>query len=72
MQTKTKTYEVKISETAYYTLTVMASSASEAKNLVRDINKGHASISDFQPDQNGGSCPSRYGNVVVKSVQEIV
>jgi hypothetical protein len=65
-----KTVEVEVYEKAYYTLRVTASSESEARKLVRNINKGHACLSDFQPEQNGGSCPSCYGNVIIQSVKE--
>jgi len=66
-----KTFEVQIYEKVYYTLTVSAQTESEARKLVRGINKGNSCISDFQPDQNGGSCPSNFGNVVIQSVQSI-
>ena len=71
-ENKNKKFKVEIYEKAYYTLSVEASSEVEARKLVRGINKGHAIISDFQPDQNGGSCPSSYGNVVIQSIQEEV
>ena len=65
-----KTFKVEVYEKVYYTLEVSATSAQAAKRLVREINNGNACISDFQPDSNGGSTPSHYGNVVIQKVEQ--
>jgi len=64
-------FKIEVYEKTYYTLEVSASSIQAAKKLVRGINKGHAIISDFQPNSNGGSTPSCFGNVVIQSIEKI-
>ena len=65
------TFKIEVYEKTYYTLEVSASSIQAAKKLVRGINGGTASISDFQPGSNGGSIPSCFGNVVIQSIEKI-
>lgn len=62
-----KQYKVIVKETVSYELTVDASSQTEARKKIREINHGHATLSDFAPD---GLSPLHYGNVVIESVKE--
>jgi len=64
-------FKIEVYEKTYYTLEVSASSIQAAKKLVRGINDGFASLSDFQPNSNGGSTPSCFGNVVIQSIEKI-
>jgi hypothetical protein len=64
-------FKIEVYEKTYYTLEVSASSIQAAKKLVRGISEGRASISDFQPNSNGGSIPSCFGNVVIQSIEKI-
>ena len=71
VQARESTFKIEVYEKTYYTLEVSASSIQAAKKLVRGINGGTASISDFQPGSNGGSIPSCFGNVVIQSIEKI-
>jgi hypothetical protein len=64
-------FKIEVYEKTYYTLEVSASSIQAAKKLVRGISEGRASLSDFQPNSNGGSIPSCFGNVVIQSIEKI-
>jgi len=64
-------FKIEVYEKTYYTLEVSASSIQAAKKLVRGISEGRASPSDFQPNSNGGSIPSSFGNVVIQSIEKI-
>jgi hypothetical protein len=64
-------FKIEVYEKTYYTLEVSASSIQAAKKLVRGISEGRACISDFQPNSNGGSTPSCFGNVVIQSIEKI-
>ena len=66
-----KTFKIEVYEKVYYTLEVSATSAQAAKRLVREINNGNACLSDFQPDSNGGSIPSRHSNVVIQGIEQV-
>ncbi len=63
------TYKVRVTETVTYDLIVDAYSPTEARRKIRGINNGRAMLSDFAP--NGDAVPIHFGNVVIKSLEEV-
>jgi hypothetical protein len=63
------TYKIRVTEPVTYDLIVQAHTASLARRKVRAINDGHATFSDFSPNQE--ACPVFHGNVVINSVEEL-
>lgn len=61
-----KTYLVKVSEQTFYTLKIQASSASEARKIVGQVNKGKIGLSELE----GGDSVSNFGRVIIRSIEE--